>query len=219
MKTSRRGFFKASVAAGAAIGMSSSGSSDVRAANPKPSKQRAITIAGYELDRVEALIDGRVQVDGFDTQFEIASIGDMNSHIFNGPQTREVTEIGLSPFMLAYANEGFRDYTLIPVFPIRLFRHKSIFIRPDRGINRPEDLRGKKIATPGYSSTSLTWIRGIMQHEYGVRPDQVQWVISSKDSSAKEAGKISKQEQVMPKGIEFIQGPPDQDESDEAVTA
>ena len=30
--------------------------------------------------------------------------------------------LGLSPYMLAYANDQFRDYTLIPVFPIRVFR-------------------------------------------------------------------------------------------------
>jgi len=96
----------------------------------------------------------------------------------SGPQTRAVTEVGLHPFMLAYANDGFRDYTLLPIFPLRTFRHKSIFIRTDRGIERPEDLRGKKIATPGYSSTSLTWIRGILQDEYGVTPEDVQWIVS-----------------------------------------
>ena len=74
-------------------------------------------------------MDGRVQVEGCDAQFEVSSIGEMNTHVFSGPKTRQVTEIGLSPFMLAFANEGFRDYTLIPVFPLRLFRHKSIFIR------------------------------------------------------------------------------------------
>jgi 4,5-dihydroxyphthalate decarboxylase len=159
-------------------------------------------------------MDGRVEVDGFDTTFEEAGIGDMNTHVFSDPQTREVSEIGLSPFMLAYANNGHRNYTLIPVFPLRTFRHKSIFVRTDRGIKSPEDLRGRKVATPGYSSTSLTWIRGIMQHEYGVSPNEVQWVISTKDSSAEAAGKVSKQEQVMPKGITLAQGPAGMDESD-----
>ena len=97
----------------------------------------------------------------------------MNTDALGGPMTREVTEIGLSPYMLAFANEGLRNHTLIPVFPLRLFRHKSIFIHTDRGIMRPEDLKGRKVGTPGYSSTSLTWIRGIMQHEYGVMPRDI----------------------------------------------
>ena len=113
-------------------------------------------------------------------QFQEAGIGELNTHVFSGLQELDVTEIGLHPFMLAYANESFRDYSLLPIFPLRLFRHKSIFIRTDRGIKGPEDLRGKKVATPGFSSTSLTWLRGIVQHEYGVRPEEIQWVVSSK---------------------------------------
>jgi 4,5-dihydroxyphthalate decarboxylase len=147
-------------------------------------------------------------------QFQEAGIGDLNTHVFSGPQTLDVTEIGLHPFMLAYANDGFRDYSLLPIFPLRLFRHKSIFIRTDRGIKKPEDLRGKKVATPGFSSTSLTWIRGIVQHEYGVKAEEIKWIVASKDSSAKAAGKVSKQESVVPKGLSVSKGPAGKDESD-----
>ena len=111
-----------------------------------------ITVAGYPFDRVEDL-GGRVPVEGCEVRFEKASIGDMNRHVFAGPRTREVTEIGFSPYLLAYTNDDFRAYTLIPVFPLRLFRHKSIFIRTDKGIERPEDLRGKRVGTAGYSTT------------------------------------------------------------------
>jgi 4,5-dihydroxyphthalate decarboxylase len=166
------------------------------------------------LDHVRALADGRVQVHGCDVTFEPGKIGDLNTHVFSGPRTLDVTEIGLSPFMLAYANEGFRAYSLIPVFPIRLFRHKSVFIHTDRGIERPQDLKGRRIGTPGYSSTSLTWIRGFMQHEYGVEPQDVEWVVSAEDSSAKDAGKVSAQESVLPEGISVSVGPEGKDESD-----
>ena len=117
-------------------------------------------------------------------------------------------------YMLAYANDSFRDYTLLPIFPLRVFRHKSIFIRTDRGIRRPEDLKGKTVATPGYSSTSLTWIRGILQDEYGVNPEDIAWVYARKDSSADVIGKASAQESVMPEGISINPGPPGLDESE-----
>ena len=96
-----------------------------------------ITVAGYQFDRFAALIDGSVEIEGCDTTFETQGIGDMNTHVFSGPGTREVTEIGLHPFMLAYANQTFRDYVLLPIFPLRLFRHKSVFIRVDSGIKKP----------------------------------------------------------------------------------
>ena len=210
---SRRDFFKASGLAAGAVGALAAGGR-VLAQDAGISKGLSISMAGYKFNRVEALVDGRVKVEGCETQFEVAKIGDMNTHVFSGPQKLDVTEIGLHPFMLAYANDGFRAYTLLPVFPLRLFRHKSVFIRIDRGIKKPEDLRGKTIATPGYSSTSLTWIRGIFQEEYGIKPEDVQWINSSKDSSAKVSGKVSKQENVVPGGLSISAGPPGKDESD-----
>lgn len=209
---SRREFIKAAVlTAGAASALSLCGLAPAQAAK---SKELYLSMAGYKFDRTRALIDGSVKIEGCNIDFTESGIGDINTNVFSGPQTLDVTEIGLHPFMLAYANDGFRDYTLLPIFPLRLFRHKSIFIRTDRGITKPENLRGKKIATAGYSSTSLTWIRGIFQEEYGVKPEDIQWIVSSKDSSAMDAGKVSKQENVFPEGIQISMGPAGKDESD-----
>ena len=216
--TSRRDFLRNSATvAGSAGVLGLSGASELIASpgeSENATRELPLKIAGYKLDRVEALIDGRVRVRGCDARYEVAAIGDMNTDVFNGPQSRQVTEIGLHPFMLAHANEGFRDYSLLPVFPLRMFRHRSIFIRTDRGIDRPEKLRGKKIATPGFSSTSLTWLRGILQHEYGVSPSEIRWIVSSADSSAKAAGKVSKQESMIPEGLTVTWGPEGKDESD-----
>lgn len=209
----RREFIKTTALSfGAAGSLSLGGISLASAAGT--SKELPLSMAGYRFDRTRALIDGRVKIEGCELQFEEMAIGDINTHVFSGSQTLDVCEIGLHPFMLAYANDGFRDYSLLPIFPLRLFRHKSVFIRTDRGINKPEDLKGKTIATPGYSSTSLTWIRGILQDEYGVRPEDVNWIVSSKDSSASDVGKASKQENIFPQGIRISMGPAGKDESD-----
>jgi 4,5-dihydroxyphthalate decarboxylase len=151
MNHSRRNFLKAgtfaatTLAVPAALGRSAA---SLETVSQSASQKLDITIAGYKFDHVRGLIDGRVQVEGCTVQFQPGKIGDLNTHVFSGPQTLEVSEIGLAPFMLAYANGGFRDYSLIPVFPLRMFRHKSIFIHTDRGITRPEDLKGRKVGTP-----------------------------------------------------------------------
>jgi 4,5-dihydroxyphthalate decarboxylase len=176
-------------------------------------RRLAITVAGYPYDRVEGL-GGTVPVEGCDVRFETAPIGDMNRHVLTGPRTRDVTEIGMSPYLLAYANDDFRAYTLIPVFPLRLFRHKSIFIRTDMNIERPEDLCGKRVGTSGYSTTSLTWIRGTLEHEYGVKPDSIRWVLSDEDSSAAVAGSRSEHEQMVPDGLDISYGTAGKSESD-----
>lgn len=173
-----------------------------------------ITVASYLLDRTTALFDGRVKIEGTTTTFVQDAIGDMNTRAFSGEGDREVTELGLHPFMLAHANEDFRDYALLPIPLLRQFRHKSIFVHADSGIKKPEDLRGRRVATPGYSSTSLTWIRGILEDEYGVVPSDMTWVIANKDSSADAAGNISAQEQVNPDGVTIETGTAGLDESE-----
>jgi len=211
---SRREFVKATSLAGAAV----AGAIPLSAAGCAPQDQRsgaggqlAIQIAGYPYDRVQALIKGDVRVEGADARFAPSNIYDLNAMAMGGNQEWEVQEIGLHPYMLAYANDNFRDYTLIPVFPLRTFRHKSIFIRTDRGIDAPEDLRGKTVAVAGYSQSSLVWIRGILQHEYGVAPEDLQWVLAVESS---DEGTASRNETVVPEGVAYRFGPAGVDESD-----
>jgi 4,5-dihydroxyphthalate decarboxylase len=183
-------------------------------------KQDAIKLnmAGYDVYRVKSFFENKVTIKGCSYTMVKDEIGNINTNLFSGPQSYDVCEVGLHPFMLAYANNNFRDYTLLPIFPFRMFRHKSVFIRTDRGITRPQDLIGKKVGTPGYSSTSLTWIRGILRDEYGVHPEDIEWVVSSKDSSAKISGKVSKQEQVFPENITITKSSPGKDESELLVS-
>ena len=215
-KSTRRGFLQLGALAGTGLGamLARAGSEGATGGRDAASGLLPITVSGYEVDHVRALADGRVQVEGCEMRFQPGKIGDLNTHVFSGPRTLEVTEIGLSPFMLAYANQEFRSYSLLPVFPVRLFRHKSVFVHADRGINEPGDLKGRRVGTPGYSTTSLTWIRGFMQHEYGVKPTDINWVVSAADSSAADAGQASTQENVLPDGLSITTGPAGKNESD-----
>jgi 4,5-dihydroxyphthalate decarboxylase len=214
---SRRAFIKTSGLTAAAINTLFVGSSilsrDAHSAK-KSTGKLSLNLSGYSFPRFSALANGELEIEGCESKFTAGKIGDMNTDVFEGSQHADVTEIGLSPFMLAYANDNFRDYTLLPVFPLRLFRHKSVFIRTDRDINSPQDLRGKSIATPGYSSTSLTWIRGIFQDEYGISPKDIEWVLSDKDSAAGLSGGASRFESVFPKGLSVRMGSAGKDESD-----
>ncbi|MEP5566245.1 MAG: twin-arginine translocation signal domain-containing protein [Halioglobus sp.] len=210
MSLNRRDVLKGAALAASSLALASSRSA-FSGTDGTPLK---LPMAGYPYNHVKPLMDGRVKVEGCDTDFTVDKIGNLNNHIFSGPQTRGITEIGLAPFMLAYANDNFRDYSLIPVFPLRTFRHKSIFVRSDSGIEHPSQLRGKRVGTPGYSQTSLQWIRGFLQDEYDLTAQDVQWVVSAKDSAAGTTGNPSKNENVFPKGLNVSTGPAGKDESE-----
>jgi len=145
-----------------------------------------LKLAGYDYDRVNAIRDGKVGIEGAEVNFEVSNIYAMNKSAFGPEQKFEVIEIGLIPYITRYMNDGFRDYTLIPVFISRTFRHRNIYVHTDSGIETPEDLKGKRIGTPGYGMSANTWIRGMLLDEYGVKADDFQWVESDKSSDGKE---------------------------------
>ncbi|TWU13394.1 4,5-dihydroxyphthalate decarboxylase [Symmachiella macrocystis] len=208
----RRGFLKASTATPFGLAMFHA-EAHAQEANVEP-KRLPLTVAGYPYERVTAIQDGRVKIDRCKVDFETSKIGELNQHVFSGAQSRDVTEVGLIPYLLAFCNDGFRDYLPLPIFVLKVFRHKSIFVHTDRGISNPEDLRGRKVATVGYSSSGLTWVRGILKDEYGVSPEEIKWVITEKDSAAGQTGGASKWEKLLPPKISVEKAPAGKDESD-----
>jgi len=132
-----------------------------------------ISIAGVDYDRTRAIFDGTIGIEGCETICCAMSPEEAFHRAFRY-QEFDVTELSLSNTMNLVA-KGACPYVGIPVFPSRLFRHSSIYIRTDRGIDRPQDLRGKVVGVPEYQMTAAVWIRGILQDEYGVRAAEVKW--------------------------------------------
>lgn len=87
----------------------------------------------------------------------------------------DVSEMSMSSLMMAIAG-GNRDWVGLPVFTSRRFFHTGIWVRRDAGIERPEDLKGKRMGVPEYQQTAALWARGVLQHEFGVSPtDMSAW--------------------------------------------
>jgi 4,5-dihydroxyphthalate decarboxylase len=80
----------------------------------------------------------------------------------------DVSELSLSNYTMRRAKSDC-PYIGIPVFIFRTCRHSAIYVRTDRGINRPEDMRGRLVGVPEYQQTAAVWIRGTLQDDYGAR--------------------------------------------------
>jgi 4,5-dihydroxyphthalate decarboxylase len=74
----------------------------------------------------------------------------------------------------------------IPVFPSFAFRHSAIFVRHDAGIREPRDLVGKRVGVPKYHMTAAVWVRGILEDEYGVSPNDLDWFEGGEGAAVKE---------------------------------
>ena len=172
-----------------------------------------INVAGYPYDRVQAIKDGLVGIDQADVSFYNENIYSLNAQAFGPQKTYEVTELGLIPYASKYINEEFRDYVLIPVFISRTFRHRNIYVHVDSGIEKPQDLRGKRVGTPGYGMSATTWIRGMLLDQYGVKANELRWIETTKSS---DAGKLNTgfAQYYFPDDFPLEKGPPGVDESE-----
>src|SRR6201987_2126958 len=132
-----------------------------------------ITIACGNYDRTRAIRDGRVKVEGCEATYLPLYPEEIFFRAFKF-QEFDVSELSFSSYIRTVA-AGTSAYVGIPAFVSRLFRHSGISGRADAGIAKPADLRGKRVGLPEYQITAVVWMRGMMQHEYGVKPSDIHW--------------------------------------------
>ena len=132
-----------------------------------------LSLAVCDYDRTRAIFDGRAPIEGCDVT-AVALEPEESFHRAFKFQEFDVTEISMSSYLLSLAR-GEAHYVAIPAFVSRLFRHSSIYIRTDRGIRAPADLKGKSIGVPEYQMTANVWVRGMLEEEYGVKPADIKW--------------------------------------------
>ena len=132
-----------------------------------------LTIACGNYDRTRAIIDGRVRVEGCAVTYLPLYPEEIFFRTFRY-QEFDVAEMSFSSYLRTVA-AGTSAYVGLPAFVSRIFRHSGIYVRADAGIRTPQDLRGKRIGLPEYQITAVVWMRGLMQHEYGVSPNEISW--------------------------------------------
>jgi len=132
-----------------------------------------VTIACGNYDRTRAIRDGTVKVEGCAVTYLPLYPEEIFHRAFKF-QEFDISELSFSSYIRTVA-AGTAAYIGIPAFVSRIFRHSGIYVRTDAGIERPEDLRGKRVGVPEYQITAVVWMRGLLQHEYGVAPSQIHW--------------------------------------------
>ena len=123
--------------------------------------------------RTAPIFDGRVQPDGI----ELIPSDVFASELF----WRELkfgdfdlAEMSMSTLMMAVA-AGDQRFVGIPVFTTRKLFHTEILVRRSAGIEKPADLKGKRVGVPEYQQTAALWTRGALEHEFGVQARDMEW--------------------------------------------
>ncbi|NNN19387.1 MAG: hypothetical protein HKL84_05980 [Acidimicrobiaceae bacterium] len=138
-------------------------------------KRLSLSLALTRSAVVTPLLDGDIEVEGVDLVTSIVSPGDLFWRQLHH-QEFDVSEFSLSS-LLILADNGDPTWHAIPVFPTRSFFHTQILVRSDSGINVPGDLKGRRVGVPEYQQTAALWTRAALQHEFGVFPNELDWVM------------------------------------------
>src|SRR5581483_11640507 len=124
-------------------------------------------------DRTRAIIDGAVKPDGIDFAVTVAHPSEMFWRQLSYEEF-DISEMSMSSFLILVAS-GDTRWVALPIFTSRTFFHTGPIVRADSGISKPEDLKGKRIGVPEYQQTAALWVRGVLQHEFGVDPMDMEW--------------------------------------------
>ncbi|HEY7715482.1 MAG TPA: hypothetical protein VIE90_13310 [Candidatus Binatia bacterium] len=123
-------------------------------------------------ERVDPLMNGTVEAEGIEliptyshpaeTFWRQLKFGEF-----------EVAEMSMSSYLIAKSQGA--DMIALPVFPSRRLFQTELSCHVNSGIARPEDLAGKKLGVAEYQQTAALWIRGILEHDFGVSQYQIHW--------------------------------------------
>lgn len=133
-----------------------------------------LTLACGDYELVRPLLERKVEVDGVD----LTMLTDMDSATRHWRFLRnnefDVAEVSISSYLAARDNDW--PFRAIPVFLHRRFRHGFMFINTGKGIAKPGDLKGRRIGVKTLMTSAILWMRGLLQNEYGVPLDSIEWV-------------------------------------------
>lgn len=132
-----------------------------------------LTLACEDYDRTRALRDGSVKPEGIELNYLVLPVEEIFWRMLRYEEF-DVAEISMGAFLVGAAR-GRSSLLALPVFPSRTFRHRCIFVNTSSGIERPQDLRGKRVGVPEYTMTASVWLRGLFQHEYRIAPEEIHW--------------------------------------------
>ncbi len=153
-------------------------------------------------ERVAAMLQGDVDVEGVELVWTNSDPSETFWRQLKFDEF-EVFEMSFSSLLIAKANGN--DMVAIPVFPSRRFMHATLSVNVDAGVDKPNDLYGKRIGVGEYQQTASLWMRGVLQHDFGVDQYSVEWHMERSEELSHGGATGFK----PPKGIKFHRIPKD----------
>ena len=162
-----------------------------------------LSLGMADYDRTASLLNNELSPEGISLRYIVSPPSETFWRMLKFGEF-DISEMSMSSYLISLQNG--RKWRAIPIFPFRSFFHTNIFVNRNSGIKTPEDLVGKKFGLPEYQVTAALWMRGALEHEFGVKPSQIKWYVERQRnlSHGGETGFHS------PEGVSITQIPPGQ---------
>ncbi len=153
-------------------------------------------------ERVAPVLNGEVPVEGVELIHTHSDASETFWRQLNFNEF-EISEMSMSSYLIA-KDQG-ADMEMIPVYPTRRWFHTELMMHVDAGIKTPGDIAGKRIGVPEYQQTSSLWVRGVLEHDFGVSQYSLDWYMERSEELSHGHGTSFE----PPEGIKFQRVPPD----------
>jgi 4,5-dihydroxyphthalate decarboxylase len=134
-----------------------------------------LTFACGFYDRVNALYTGEVTPEGIDLNFIPMDDPRQIFDRMGGGGEFDLCEMSASEYVTKSAALKC-PYVALPVFLSRVFRHQFIYVNRKSRVKKAHDLNGARVGVQLYVQTAAVFIRGLLQHEYGVDLSSIQFI-------------------------------------------
>jgi len=160
-----------------------------------------LTVAMPDYDHARDLVTGVVQPEGINLTCLIMAVEEI-FYRFLVYKEWDVSEISMAKYCALIA-QGDKNFLALPVFPSRVFRQGSLYVRRNGPVKTVKDLVGKRVGLPEWAQTAAVYSRGFLQHEYGIKLSSIEWV----QAGVNQPGRVEKVEIKLPKGIRLTRVP------------
>lgn len=144
----------------------------------------SMMVGDYEI--VRALKEGTVKPRGIDLVVsDYPGTRVIHDRVASG-KASDINEFNAGAYVVQ-KHRGRSDFTALPVFLHRRFRHGFIYVNTSNGIAKPTDLIGRRVACRTLGAAANYWIRGHLEDDHGVPHRSVTWVIESEDDASLQA--------------------------------
>jgi 4,5-dihydroxyphthalate decarboxylase len=155
----------------------------------------ALSLAISDYDHTRDLTRGRIEPEGIRLVALELAIEEI-FHRFTRYREWDVSEMSFGKYS-AMRSQGDDSLVALPIFPSRVFRLSSLYVRRGSRLRNLAQLRGARVGVPEWAQTAAIYSRGYLAHHARIGLDEIEWF----QGGVNQPGRAEKVALRLPTGV------------------